>query len=371
MTTKLTNTFWISPNDKLKGKTPNDVLAAYVPLKTDQEIARLFTKLGLPLTTAQIIRRRKNHLNINKEIIPSEIVGCSAARSIVGESPFVKYDSPPVITSPRVIVMPDIQFPYHHHEFLNRVLNLCAALNIKTCIWGGDVIENSSLTHFDPNWSTEELINGGVTDEVANALIDMGNSLGKKVLEGIRDLLGKYGRKVSNNPAGVSEEWSYARREMQATLKQFDSIEWILGNHEGRILRQMESPFFAEDLRRLFVNEKVHISPYYYCEIISGSAKWRVTHPKSSGKGDARWYASKYLVNTIMCHNHQLIMQKDRSGTYWAIETGMMVDERRLPYVSQRDTKADMHLLGATFIIDGKPFLLYEDSPWDALKRLG
>ena len=143
-----------------------------------------------------------------------------------------------------------------------------------------------------------------------------------------------------------------------------------MGNHEGRILRQMQSPFFPEDLRRLFVSEKVGISPYYYCILKSGGIDWRISHPKTSSKGDAKWYASKYLVNFIMAHNHHLVMQRDRSGKFWGIDTGHMVDERRLPYVSQRDTRMDMHLLGATLILEGRPILLYEDSPWNLLKRL-
>ena len=127
-----------------------------------------------------------------------------------------------------------------------------------------------------------------------------------------------------------------------------------------------------DDLKRMFVGDdpKVQIAPYYYCKIISNGVEWRVTHPKSSGKGDAKWYSSKYLTNTIMAHNHHLVLQMDRSGTYWAIETGMIVDEKRLPYQAQRDTKMDMHLLGATIIRDGKAWLLHQDTSWDLLKKL-
>ena len=71
-----------------------------------------------------------------------------------------------------------------------------------------------------------------------------------------------------------------------------------------------------------------------------------------------------------MAHNHQICLQKDRSGVYWAIETGTCVDEMRLPYVAQRQTKADMHLLGATIIRDGFPWLLTEDSPWELLGKI-
>ena len=355
--------------DKIQGigKTPREIVRERAPIYTDTDIAKYLNSVGFECTTMAVSHHR-SRMGIKKHSF-----GTSEAGAVVGmisESPFVKYDSPPVIEADRVIVMPDIQAPYHHHEFVNHVLDVCDVLNVKTAIWAGDVLENSALTHFDPNWAQEGLVNGGVPDMLANELIDMGEMMGKKVTEGVRELLLKHGRRVENNPAGVSEEWAHARKVLQTMEKLFDKIEWQIGNHEGRILRQMQSPFFAEDLRRLFVSDKVHISPYYYCILKSGGVDWRVTHPKPSSKGDAKWIASRYLTNVIMAHNHQLVMQKDRSGKFWAIETGMMVDEMRLPYCAQRDTKGDMHSLGATLILEGQPILLYENSPWELLKRL-
>ncbi len=354
----------IIPGSKTSAR---EIIHKQAPRYSDVEIAQYLNSIGFECTKDSVSHQRQR-MGLKKQ--SSGLPEAGMMVNAIQESPFVKYDSPPVIEADRAIIMPDIQAPYHHYEFMNHVLDVCDTLNVKTAIWAGDVLENSSLTHFDPNWAQEGLVNGGVPDALANELIDMGEAMGKKVTEGIRELLLKHGRRIENNPAGVSEEWAHARKVLQTMEKLFDKIEWQIGNHEGRILRQMQSPFFAEDLRRLFVSDKVHISPYYYCILKSGGVDWRVTHPKPSSKGDAKWIASRHLTNVIMAHNHQLVMQKDRSGKFWAIETGMMVDESRLPYTAQRDTKGDMHSLGATLILDGQPILLYENSPWDLLKRL-
>ena len=345
-------------------KSAREIIRERAPIYRDVDIAQYLTSVGF-MCTRDAVSKYRQKMGMRKQAS-----GLAEAGTLIGESPFAKYDSPPVVEADCAVIMPDIQAPYHHHEFMNHVLDLCDALKVKTAIWAGDVIENSSLTHFDPNWAQEGLVNGGVPDALADELIDMSEAMGKKVIEGVRELLLKHGRRVENNPAGVSEEWAHARKVLQVMEGLFDKIEWQIGNHEGRILRQMQSPFFPEDLRRLFVSDKVHISPYYYCILKSGGVDWRITHPKPSSKGDAKWIASRYLTNVIMAHNHQLVMQKDRSGKFWAIETGMMVDESRLPYVAQRDTKGDMHSLGATLILDGQPILLYENSPWELLKRL-
>lgn len=361
-----TNRKGIGWRDKIPSirKSAQEIVRERAPIYRDVDITQYLNSVGFECSKDSVSKYRQK-MGLRKQSL-----GTADSGVLIEESPFVKYDSPPIIEADRAIIMPDIQAPYHHHEFMNHVLELCDALNVKTAIWAGDVIENGSLTHFDPNWAQEGLVNGGVPDALADELIDMGEAMGKKVVEGVRELLLKHGRRVENNPAGVSEEWAHARKTLQAMEKMFDRIEWQMGNHEGRTLRQMQSPFFPEDLRRLFVSEKVGISPYYYCILKSGGIDWRITHPKPSSKGDAKWIASRYLSNVIMAHNHQLVMQKDRSGKYWAIETGMMVDEMRLPYVAQRDTKGDMHVLGATLVLEGKPILLYEDSPWTLLKRL-
>lgn len=291
-----------------------------------------------------------------------------APANIVPPSGYIRYDQPPIIRADRIVILPDIQFPYHHADFLNKVLYLCHKWNVRHAILAGDVIENSALTHFDPNWEGE----GKLSEEVVADLVDIISGLPEKTAQKVRAVIEKHGAHDSVNPGGISEEWGHARKALRRLVDQFDEIVWELGNHEGRILRQLQSPTSPEEIKRLFLGdmEKVKISPYYYCIVESGNTTWRIIHPKSSAKGDARWYAAKYLTNVVMAHSHQWMMQKDRSGMFWAIETGMIVDEARLPYVAQRDNKADRHLLGATIIVDGNPWLLHDGINWERLAQM-
>ena len=327
---------------------------------TDSQISKKLTSFGFPCTAGSVEHKRRQ-LGIAKT--------GGLNTHIVSESPFVKYDNPPVVEADRVVIIGDTQFPFHHAEFVNQVLDLCKAWNVRYCVLAGDVIECSSLSHFDPNWEGGN--NNGIPDEVMDDLIEL-KSLGKSVSAKLDALIDKHGRRELASAGSVAEEWGYAKNDLRRLVNQFDDIVWEIGNHEGRVLRQMQSPFLPEDLKRMFLGDepKVRIAPYYFTLIKSGGIDWRVTHPKSSAKGDAKWYASKYLVNVLMAHNHHLVMQRDRSGKYWAIEIGACVDESRLPYVSQRDTKGDSHILGAAIIRDGKCWLLHEESPWELLRKL-
>jgi len=349
--------------------TADDYLTQNVSGMTDVQIAEVLSKHANRKVSFDTVNARRRRLGIAKTGGPNSVV-----KQIVSQSPFARYDSPPEIESECVVILPDIQFPYHHADFLNRVLDLCDKWKVKDCILAGDVLEFSSLTHFDPAWMDERHAEqDSLSDKAADELIDLIASMPNKAAKDkLRSFIEKKGRKSNKTASGAGEEWHHARIALRELITMFERKIWTMGNHEGRMLRQIQSPMLPDDIKRLFLGEdaSVTIAPYYFCRVISGGVEWQVIHPKASAKGDAKWYASKYKSNIIMAHNHQLVMQKDRSGTYWAIETGCMVDEMRCPYVAQRQTKQDMHLLGTTIIRDGKAWLLHEDSPWDLLGKL-
>jgi len=351
----------IIPALKMSGE---DYIRQNAMRMTDHDIVHRLASAGVT-TTVVAIEKHRYRMGIIK-------TGGTNSQ-VIGESPFVKYDSPLVIEADRIAILGDIQFPYHEAAFINKVLDLCRIWNVRHCVLAGDVIECASLTHFDPNWEGEGNSHG-IPDEALDDLIAIKQSLVKNsTMAGkLEAIIEKHGRQEKASAGNVSEEWGYAKKDLAKLIQQFDDIVWEVGNHEGRVLRQMQSPFLPDDLKRMFVGEepKVRIAPYYYTLAKSSGVEWRITHPKSSAKGDSKWYASKYLTNVIMAHNHHLVMQRDRSGKFWAIEIGCCVDERRLPYVSQRDSKGDAHVLGAAILRDGKCWLLHEDVDWETLAKL-
>jgi len=49
---------------------------------------------------------------------------------------------------------------------------------------------------------------------------------------------------------------------------------------------------------------------------------------------------------------------------------GHCVDERRLPYASQRSNTSPAHVLGAVIIRGGFPHLLMERTPWKQYAKM-
>lgn len=355
---------------KLDNQSPDEYISANAAGLTDLVISNTLSKVsGKKVSSDMVSRRRGRVLQIPKTGGPNTTL----VKQVVSQSPFARYDSPPQMESDRVVVLPDLQAPFQNSDFLNRVLDLCDVWNIKHSILAGDVLENATLTHFDPAWLPEENIDtSGIPNKVVDDLLDVLSTLPKAQQNKLKQVIEKHGRADNKTASSIGQEWHHARMVIRELVNAFEKNLWILGNHTGRFLRQMQSPLLPSDVKRLFVGDdpRVDIAPYYYAIVKSGGETWRVIHPKSSGRGDAQWYASKYLQNIVMCHSHHWMMAKDRSGKFFAIESGCIVDEDRLAYVGQRDTKMHRHLLGATIIRDGKPWLLGENSDWDALKKM-
>jgi hypothetical protein len=171
---------------------------------------------------------------------------------------------------------------------------------------------------------------------------------------------------------GHSEEITEARR----VFRSFDSFKEVyaeLGNHDDRYLRALDQALSPKELLHQIdkdKDERWKIAPYYYGFIETEKGTFRVTHPRGAGQKTAIDLAVQYHSHVIMGHSHRWAVNRDPSGDYWAIQQGCCVDENRLAYVKQRDAKRDAHLLGATIIRGGYPFVLSPESPWDLLKRM-
>ena len=352
------NLLWNTHNEKL-GVTPEEYLREYAYTKSDDEIRKIFRKIGFEVSI-NTMRRQRERMGLVKNALGQ-----------VKESTFSQYVEPPYVLADRVAILPDPQFPYHEANFLNNVLGLCEAWKVNHCILAGDVLENACLTGFDPAWvDGSNFDNESVSDTLAEVLTEFMSDLSEPQKAKLKNIMDTH--KGGKSASGAGQEWHEARKALKQVVSYFNKLTWIMGNHEGRILKQLSSPMAPEDLKRLFLGDdpKIKIAPYYYCLVTSAGINWRIIHPKSSGKGDAKIYAAKYLTNIVMAHSHQVMMQKDRSGKFWCVEIGAIVDETRLAYAAQRDNKSDQHLLGALIIRDGFPWLLTEDSPFKSLAKI-
>lgn len=285
------------------------------------------------------------------------------------ESPYPVYDDPLVMEG-NALVLPDLEMPFHDYEFLNKCLDLAQAWNVRQCIVAGDLLHFDSIASWEPNWIAEGQVNG-LSEKDEMKLLEFANSLPEKHRVNLIDLVVSIGDKTEDGDPNISQELRVVRKGVKILSEIFDLIHFIIGNHDGRLIRALGSPMFPSEILRLVeAGDKWMIKPYYYSILMSNDEKFQIEHPRSAAKNSAYKLASKYQCHVLMAHSHRWSIDLDPSGKYYAIHMGCVVDENRLPYAAQRHSTADAHRLGACIVRDGYPFLLNDKSPWEILMRM-
>lgn len=283
-------------------------------------------------------------------------------------SPYPKYDSPLEMEGDAVI-FPDLEFPFHNADFVNRVLDLAQMWRIDQSIAAGDVLHYDSLSGWEPSWQTPNG-KGGLDEKQETRFIEFAKSLPAKQQTKAFALLDEIGSKEEDGDPNISEELRVARKAVKSLSQCFKKIDFVLGNHEGRLMRTLHSPMFPSEITKQIDAEDWRIAPYYYSNLVSEGELFRIVHPRSTAKAAAITLASKFQCHILMAHSHALSLNWDLSGRYYAIQMGCCVDELRLPYASQRDSLAPAHKLGAVIVRGGIPWLLHSKVDWKALARL-
>lgn len=279
----------------------------------------------------------------------------------VPSSPMPKLDAPLTIEGD-ALVLSDVEAPYHHSDFVNRALDLAQAWGIQNLILAGDMLHYDSLSLWGAEWQANA---GEIIERVLEVL---GDNLRDKaaVISALMDA------GLLNTNSGYSSEMRAARQVFSA-FSQFGQIYCAIGNHDDRLLRRLDAPLGVDELlRQMGVQDdgRWHIRPYYHIILRTEAGEYRITHPRNAGRTAAQDLAVQFHQHVIMGHSHRWSINRDPSGKYWAIQTGHCVDETRLAYVMQRDAKRDAHVLGATIVRGGYPFVLCPESPFEVLKRM-
>jgi hypothetical protein len=288
-------------------------------------------------------------------------------KNYVKESPFVRYDDPPRLEGDW-LVLPCVEAPFHDFDFLNRVLDLANVWGIKNLILAGDFLHNETLTGFDANFATDDK---GLSDNNEKNLMDFIQGLPSKYQEEGMNVL----MEMSDEEKQItySEEMQEARILLKTLDSVFDKVQWVLGNHEGRILRTLQQTIDPiEILRSMGVdNERWSIAPYYYCHLTSGGKEFRIEHPKPFSANTAVKLASMHLCNILMAHSHVVNQQYDISGRFYAWHMGMCADEKLFAYEAQRSRQvSNPHKHGAVIVRDGFPYMLTDTTPWGMYKKM-
>ena len=284
------------------------------------------------------------------------------------ESPFPQYTDYLKMEGD-ALILPDIELPFHNADFVNRCLELAQAWGIKQCIVAGDVLHFDSISSWEANWMEKE--KQGIPEPVELKLIDFFKTLPSKHQEHGFDLLDKLGHPTDGGDPNISQELAVARRELKVLSELFDQIDFVLGNHEGRLLSALSSPMFPSELlvQLKIDNPKWRIAPFYFSLLTSGGREFQIEHPKSAARITAKKLAGIHHRNILMAHSHDLDAGWDVSKKYYAWHIGHCVDPSRLPYKAQRHTSNDAWALGACIVRDGFPWLLHVDIPWERYAR--
>lgn len=277
-------------------------------------------------------------------------------------SPYPVYNEP-LSMEGNALILPDPEFPFHNADFINRVFDLCAAWEITKCVIAGDVLHFDSLSQWEANWITVKPANS-LTEETESRLRDA-----------INEVPLKYRGRLENEFSKIIEERQEptelsASKNCLLTLEQlFTDIDYVIGNHDDRLVRALKSPLMPKSLLNLIgiTDPRWRIAPYFYSWLKSGDTTFRIEHPRSASANTAVRLADKYETSVIMGHSHLQAVQYSTSGKHWAIHAGAAVDEDRLPYAAQRSTNAPAHCLGAVIVRDGYPWVLSPRSPWKTL----
>ena len=290
----------------------------------------------------------------------------------VGTSVYPVYDNPLVMEGD-ALVIPDPEVPFHHAEFLNRVIDLAIRWGITQAVIAGDAVHLDSLSGWQSNWLKKQSP-GGLSDEQERGLVDWAMTLSDDKQAEFFEIIGEIGEPSAEGGPNAATELREARKVLKDIGGVFTQVDFVLGNHEGRLLRTFNSPLFADDLSTfLGLQPKWRIAPFYFSWVVSGGEKFRITHPRPYGRYAAQQLADKYQAHILMGHSHRVSMIPSKSGRWMGWQIGATCDERRMPYAAQRDTAADAHSLGAAIIRDGHVWVLtdlpgYTD--WDILMKL-
>lgn len=297
--------------------TPEDWLREAWLLFTDAEIAEVLAARTGRNVTMSSVRQKRQASGLRKTL--------NRVPQVFEESKYARYDSPPILEADDVLVMGDIEAPFHDAAWCSEVVALAARWGIKDVILAGDFVHFDSISTFAKKMAAgDEGPEPEITDEIVATA---------KVIDTLLDT--------------------------------FDNVLAILGNHEERLTRRLAVRTRTTLLRHLLgyrFEERLEIVPYYHAIIHSSDGqKWRVTHPRNTSVIPTRVAARMADIkrmNLIAAHGHDWGHTTSASG-YYVAACGCCVDPERLSYVALRDNLRPRMQRGAWILRDGRPILLH------------
>ena len=154
-----------------------------------------------------------------------------------------------------------------------------------------------------------------------------------------------------------------AVKSIKTFLNSFDTVDYIIGNHERRLAKQTKGQsnigMYCEHILGL------QYSNYPYCELTSGGREILICHPESFSSTPLaipRRLAAIHDKNILAGHSHRLCQGFSDNGRYWIGEGGTCRSPERTLYTSMRITNYSKWSQGFSLIISGQLYLVTKDN---------
>lgn len=160
------------------------------------------------------------------------------------------------------------------------------------------------------------------------------------------------------------QEVQAARHLFRVWLEVFDRVIFLAGNHERRLSKFTRGELGMQHLADLLLqDERVIVSHWGHCLLISGGIPYRVTHARNYSLNSltvGHELANKYQQHIINHHQHHLSKGMDRFKRFIVIDNGALVDQDKLAYVVLDDSRSPAMAKGFTLVRGGVAHVLGE-----------
>lgn len=273
--------------------------------KGDDEIVELFRREGIAHTYKSVQRKRQRMRAADPASWMAQVRAANVPR----------YDQPVSVDADRALLLFDVHAPFHDSAWINRVMALADRWQVDTVGIGGDLVDFSAFS--------------------------------------------KYGRELGIE---ASDEMDAAAHILTVLTRNFDRVVYSGGNHEMRLVRQVDHLLSLQRVMELFVTSpRVTITDYHWFELISAGQKFYIEHPKNASIHATivpKKLCAKFHCHCIAGHGHGWGQTRDDSGRYFAIDSGICADERKLAYAQKQHNTRPVMQRGAVIVVDGTPVAL-------------
>ena len=315
---------WWDVKVKIDGKTttPREYVRRCWMHETDADIAGVLSEAtGKDITIWMVVHQRRTQgLHKTQAGVPR----------IFTESQYIRYTDPPVVESDDVLVLSDVEAPFHDADWCSDLVALAKKWKIETVILAGDFLHFASLSKF-----TKPMLSGRDGYEFAE-----------------------------DAEVEVSDEVEAAAEFSDVLLENFKRLVMILGNHEKRLTKRLAVAVRVNLIRQLLgyrFEKKFEVYPYYYCNVKASTGMWRISHPANYSVVPVRVAAraaDKYRCNYVSGHGHDW-GETVSVGGWYAAACGCCCDPERLAYNMLQDNLKPYQQQGGFILKDGHPYLFH------------